>query len=284
MVSNRLQYLVYSLVFSAFSASPAFSEPGPHDGLNAALWTQGSVEFKGNARGMYRLAEAMLDRALKDKKWTAAPLVQGKKFKRKPPAVMLDVDETVMDNSAYAAWMITSGNEFTPKSWVDFVRAEQSLAVPGALEFIKYARKKGVKIFYVTNRKAPQEEATRNNLKALGFPIDESEDTVLLKGEKKEWGSAKGTRKTVITEKYRLVLVIGDNFSDFVDDYKGTPAQRKAVYDKYSDYWGTRWIVLANPTYGSFESSPYRSNYRLPVEKKRAMKIDAITPWVPKGS
>ena len=283
MVAHRLQFLVYSLAFCVFFPSPTLSETGPNDGLNAALWTHTSVEFKGNARGMYRLAEAMLDRALKDKKWTAAPLVQGKKFKRKPPAVMLDVDETVLDNSAYAAWQVATGNHYSSKTWVPFVRAEQSLAVPGAPEFVRYARKKGVQVFYVTNRKAPQEQATRNNLKALGFPIDESEDTVLLKGEKTDWGSAKGTRKTVITEKYRLVMVVGDNFSDFVDDYKGTLAERQAVYDKYSVYWGTRWIVLPNPTYGSFESSAFGGNYRLPGEKKRAMKIEAMTPWVPKG-
>ena len=88
---------------------------------------------------------------------------------------------------------------------------------PGSLAFIKYANSKGVKVFYVSNRKAPQEEATRNNLKALGYPIDESEDTVLLKGEMDDWGSKKGTRRTVITQTYRLVMIVGDNFGDFVD-------------------------------------------------------------------
>ncbi len=278
MISKRFQLLLLCVLFSV----PARCETAPHDGLNAALWTQTSVELKGNSRGMYRLAELMLDKALKDETWTAAPLTQGEKFQGKPPAVMLDVDETVLDNSAYAAWQIATGNHYSSKTWVPFVRAEQSLAVPGSLEFIKVARKKGVQVFYVTNRKAPQEEATRNNLKALGYPIDESEDTVLLKGEKKDWGSAKGTRKSVITEKYRLVMVIGDNFSDFTDDYKGTLAERQAVYDKYSDYWGTRWIVIANPTYGSFESSAFGGNYSLPADEKRALKVKAMTPWVPK--
>ncbi|MDK1046300.1 MAG: HAD family acid phosphatase [Anaerolineales bacterium] len=281
---NRLRSLIFSAAICAVFSSPAQSQPAPNDGLNAALWTQTSVEFKGNARGMYRLAEIMLDRALADKKWTAAPIVQGRKFKKKPPAVMLDVDETVLDNSAYAAWLVATGGHYSSKTWISFVRAEQSLAVPGSLEFIRYARKKGVQVFYVTNRKAPQEEATRNNLKALGYPIDDSEDTVLLKGEKKDWSSAKGTRKAVITENYRLVLVVGDNFSDFVDDYKGTLAERQAVSDKYSDYWGTRWIVIANPIYGSFESSLFGGNYKLTGGERRALKIKAMAPWVPKGS
>jgi len=282
MHRKYFQFIVYVVTLCAFLSPSAQCESTPHDGLNAALWTQTSVEFKGNTRGSYRLAEIMLDRALKEKKWTAIPVEQGKKYKKKPVAVMLDVDETVLDNSAYAAWQIATGGHYSSKTWVPFVRAEQSLPIPGSLEFIKYARKKGVQIFYVTNRKAPQEEATRNNLKALGYPIDESEDTVLMKGEKEDWTSKKGTRKSVIAQKYRLVLVLGDNFSDFTDDYKGTPADRQAVYDKYADYWGTRWIVISNPTYGSWESSPFGGNYRLPDEEKRALKVKAMTPWVAK--
>jgi predicted secreted acid phosphatase len=96
---------------SAASAIPA------NDNLNAVLWTQHSVEFKGNAEGAFALARIRLDQALKDRKWTAAPAEQTGKFGKLPPAVVLDVDETLLDNSAYHAWNITAGTSFDPKTW-----------------------------------------------------------------------------------------------------------------------------------------------------------------------
>jgi acid phosphatase len=265
------------------SATAADAEGVPqNDNLNATLWTQNSAEFKANAMGMYKLAELMLDRALADKSWTAAPIEQTGDYQNKPAAVMLDVDETVLDNSLYQAWMVRSDGHFSSKTWVPFVRSEQSLPVPGSLEFIKAARSKGVKVFYVSNRKAPQEQATRNNLKALGYPIDETEDTVLLKGEKEDWGSKKGTRRTVITENYRLVMVVGDNFGDFMDGYKGSIEERHALAAANNDLWGSKWIVIANPTYGSWESAAFGHNYKQSGDERRQLKLDALTSWQPK--
>ncbi len=269
-----------ALVLSA-TAADADGVP-QNDNLNATLWTQGSVEYKANAMSMYKLAELMLGRALEDKSWTAAPVEQTGDYQNKPAAVMLDVDETVLDNSLYQAWMVRTDGHFSSKTWVPFVRSEQSLPVPGSLDFIKSARIKGVQVFYVSNRKAPQEDATRNNLKALGYPIDESEDTVLLKGEKEEWGSKKGTRRTVITEKYRLVMVVGDNFGDFVDGYKGSVEERHALAAKDNDLWGSKWIVIANPTYGSWESAAFGHNYKQSGDERRQLKLDALTSWQPK--
>ena len=267
----------------ALTAATADADGVPrNDNLNATLWTQRSVEYKANAMSMYKLAELMLDRALADKNWTAAPMEQTGDYQNKPVAVMLDVDETVLDNSLYQAWMVRTDGHFSSKTWVPFVRSEQSLPVPGSLEFIKSARGKGVQVFYVTNRKAPQEEATRNNLKALGYPIDESEDTVLLKGEMKEWGSKKGTRRTVITEKYRLVMVVGDNLGDFVDGYKGSVDERHALAAKDSAMWGSKWIVIANPTYGSWDSAAFGHNYKQSGDERRKLKQDALTSWQPK--
>ena len=253
-----------------------------NDNLNATLWTQKSVEYKANAIGMYKLAKIMLDRALEDKSWTAAPSEQTGDYQNKPPAVMLDVDETVLDNSLFQAWMVQNNTHFSSKTWVPFVRSEQSLAIPGSLDFIKYARGKGVQVFYVSNRRAPQENATRNNLSALGYPIDESVDAVLLKGERKEWGSKKSSRRAVITAKYRLVMVVGDNFGDFVDGYKGSVDERHALMDKHKDLWGSKWIVIANPTYGSWESAPFGHDYKKSGDQRRKIKLDAMRAWQPK--
>ncbi len=273
-----LSVLIAGALTLAAASADALGAP-QNDNLNATLWTQSSVEYKANAVGMYKLAEMMLDRALADKSWTAAPGEQTGDYRNKPPAVMLDVDETVLDNSLYQAWMVYNDTSYSSKTWVPFVRSEKSLAIPGSLEFIKYARGKGVQVFYVSNRKAPQEAATRNNLKALGYPIDESEDTVLLKGEKKEWGSKKSSRRAVITAKYRLVMVVGDNFGDFVDGYKGSMAERQALADKHKDLWGSKWIVIANPTYGSWDSAAFGHDYKQSRDERRQMKLDAMAVW-----
>jgi acid phosphatase len=270
---------VGALALAAVSACA--QSPPPNDGLDATLWTQTSVEYQANAIGMYKLAQTMLDRALEDKSWTAAPAEQTGDYQDKPPAVALDLDETVLDNSPYHAWLVDKDEDFSSKTWVAFVRSEQARAVPGSLEFIKYARSKGVQVFYVSNRKAPQEIATRSNLKALGYPIDDSEDTVLLKGEKQEWGSKKGSRRAVIAANYRLVMVVGDNFGDFVDGYKGSLAERRALADTHRDLWGSKWIVIANPIYGSWESAAFGHDYKHSGDRQREMKRDALTTWRP---
>ncbi len=272
-----------TIAFALIAGTAKAADPVPqNDILNATLWGQTSVEFKANSLGMYTLAKIMLDRALADKSWTAAPAEQTGDFAGKPPAVMLDVDETVLDNTPYEAWLVKENTSYGSKTWGPFVNAEISLPIPGSLDFIEYAESKGVKVFYVSNRKAPLEKGTYNNLKALGYPVDESEDTILLRGEKDEWKSSKKSpRRAHITAKYRLVMVVGDNMSDFLDDYKGSIDERKAVYEKHMDMWGTRWIVIANPMYGSFESAAFGHNWRLPSDERRQMKYDAMKSWTP---
>ncbi len=258
----------------------AFEAKAESELLNSTLWTQSSVEFKGNSLAIYKLAGIMLDEALADKTWTAAPDEQASGFEGKPPAVILDVDETVLDNSAYQAWLVKTGNSYSSKTWGPFVRAAISGPVPGSLAFIKDAMSKGVKVFYVTNRKAPLEDATRNNLKALGYPIDESEDTVLMRGEIEAWASSKkGVRRAHVAENHRIVMLIGDNFGDFVDGYKGSLAEREALMTKHRDMWGTRWFVIANPMYGSWESAHFGHDWTLPSEQRRQMKHDAMEIW-----
>ncbi|MDJ0945602.1 MAG: HAD family acid phosphatase [Kiloniellales bacterium] len=258
----------------------AFEPKAHNDLLNATLWTQSSVEFKANSLAIYRLAGIMLDEALADTSLTAAPAEQGSGFGDKPPAVILDVDETVLDNSAYQAWLAKTGESAALKTWVSFVRSETSRPIPGSLEFIERAVSKGVKVFYVTNRRAPQEQATRNNLKALGYPVDETEDTVLTRGESEAWKSfEKSPRRAHIAETYRVVMMIGDNFGDFVDGYKGSPAARQALLTEHRDMWGSLWFVIANPMYGSWESAPFDHDRTLPGAQRRQAKYDAMTIW-----
>jgi acid phosphatase len=250
----------------------------PNDNLNAVLWDQTSVEARANALGAYALAHFRLDQALSDMSWTAAPAEQTGDFADHPPAIVLDVDDTVLNTSAYQAWNVTAGTSFTPASWTAYVKSESDSAIPGAVEFAQYATSKGVKVFYVTNR-TKEEAPTVEEMKTLGFPMGDNVDTFLSAKEQPDWGSAKGTRRAFIAKDYRILLLIGDNLGDFTDSYKGTLDERDQVFKDAAAHWGHDWIAVANPTYGSFESAPYHGDYKLSPEAQRQLKIEALKPW-----
>src|SRR5215470_13067663 len=188
--------LAATLLLSLTVAAPALAQAPPaNDLLNAVLWMQRSVEYMATTLGAFTLARIRLEQALTDPNWTAAPKEQTGAYQALPPAVILDVDESIVDNSGYQAWMTLNDTLFDPKTWNAYVNTITSLAIPGAVEFAQYADGRGVKVFYISNRTAEEEPATRKNLEKLGFPIDTTKDTVLTSREKPDWGSAKGTRR-----------------------------------------------------------------------------------------
>jgi acid phosphatase len=273
--------LTVALLAAALSwAAPAGAQDPPaNDLLNAVLWMQRSVEYKASALAAFALARVRLDQALGDPKWTAAPKEQTGGYEVLPPAVIVDIDETVIDNSGYQAWMTLKDTTFDPKTWTAYVNTVSSLAIPGALEFVKYAESRGVKVFYISNRTAPEEGGTRKNLEKLGFPLDDKIDTVLTARERPDWGSAKGTRRAHVARNYRVLLNLGDNFGDFVDDFRGTEAERLRVFEEHRDRWGREWIMLANPTYGSFETAPFKHDFKLSPADRRRAKRAVLDAW-----
>lgn len=268
--------LTTSLVTSGMAR--AQQVPGGDDTLNAVLWAQTSIEAQAAAVGAYALAKIRLDEALADPTWTAATEQTGD-YKDLPPAVILDVDETVLNTSAYQARGIADNVGFDPKTWTRYVNTKVDTAIPGALDFAHYAASKGVKVFYVTNRTKEEEPATAEHLKALGFPMGENVDTLLTAKEQPDWSSSKGTRRAAIAKDYRILVLIGDNFGDFSDAYKATVEERQKSYDDAKDRWGRSWIVIANPVYGSFETSPYGNDYKVPPEERHRLKVEALKPW-----
>ena len=251
----------------------------PNDMLLATLWTQRSVEYRGNALTVFALARIRLDEALADKSWTAAPVEQKGDYQALPPAVILDVDETLIDNSRYQVWMLKNNQTFSTKTWNQFCAAQVSTAIPGAVEFTKYADSKGVKVFYITNRGVETEKDTRENMAKLGFPMGGNVNTFLMQNGKPEWGSAKGTRRAVITKDYRVLLNIGDNFGDFDDRYRTSEADRLKAFDSDMAYWGRQWLMIANPTYGSFDTAPYGHDFKKSREEQRKAKWDLLETW-----
>jgi acid phosphatase len=219
---------------------------------DSLVWFRTAVEHRGLATQAYRLASALLDRALAAPSWTAA-IEQGQDFAGKPPAVILDIDETVLDNSEFEERVAGASAAQREERWGAWCRERKATPIPGALEFTRTAQAKGVTVFYVSNRSASVEEVTRQNLAASGFPLDERRDTVLTRGERREWTAEKSTRRELVARDFRILLLVGDDFADFLPGARSTLAARRALSEKHDAMWGVKWIVLPNPIYGSWK-------------------------------
>jgi acid phosphatase len=241
-----------------------------HPTLDATLWAQTAAEYDGVTRGAYRLAGAMMERALADSAWTAA-LPQAEqppaRYRDKPPAVVLDVDETVLDNSAYQARLVRRNETYDAESWNAWCREARAEAVPGALAFTKEAAARGVQVIYLTNRDSVVEAATRDNLRRLGFPVVDAPDAVLTQGERPGW-TPKRARRAWVAERYRVLLLVGDNLGDFAPSPDTSLAVRQRRANQYEAFWGTRWIALPNPQYGSWRGALFDYDYGLSREAR----------------
>ena len=253
-------------------APPQSSTAQPHENLNAVLWMQTALEYEATALQAYRLAALQLDAALADPSWSAAIEQKGDASKL-PPAVIVDIDETVLDNSYYQARMIRDNTPYSTATWDPWVMELRATAIPGAREFAQYATSKGVTVFYVTNRTANLEVATRQNLAREQFPLAQDVDTLLTRGERPDWSaSAKGPRRAYVAASYRILMLVGDDLSDFVVDASGTPAERRQKTEPYREWWGRRWIVLPNPSYGSWERAVVGNEPDHLAARRRALK------------
>jgi acid phosphatase len=254
----------------------------PHEDLDATLWMQTSAEYGAITKVIYRAASDRLQEALADPNWSAIPGVESDPDGALPPAVILDVDETALDNSGYQVQLIQNGHEYSQHEWHQFVTTEASTAIPGAKEFVDACRAAGVKVFFVTNRDTSVENHTRANLESLGLlaPADKNEeDTLLCKNERPEWTINKATRRAHVAQSYRVLLLLGDDLNDFVwVGYKPTSADRRALATQHDEAWGRQWFPLPNANYGGWERSLYYFQDALPHETKLRKKHEALIP------
>ena len=208
--------------------------------IQAQVWTQNSAEYRALCYQAFNAAKMNLD----------ALFFFEKKYD-KPLAIIADVDETVLDNSPYDGKLILNNTTYNRESWVEWGNLEIAKAIPGSLEFLIYASEKNVEIFYISNRYSEQLEATVNNLKKLGFP-DAKESNVLLRGDTR----SKSERRKSVSDNYEVIMLIGDNLSDFNDEFEiKLYDERSDQTDKLKNEFGTKLIVLPNPNYGDWESN-----------------------------
>lgn len=245
--------LLSLLTLSCATATPPSAPPcNPgHTLVSSTLWVQTAAEYDALALQTFAAARRSLDAALADPSWVGAA-EETADDSSQPPAIITDLDETVLDNSAFEARMIRAGMTYDSKSWDQWTAESAAVAVPGAAEFLAYAKSRGVTPFYITNRKADEHAGTLENLRRLGFPS--SEETLLVRGEREEWsGRDKAPRRDWVASQYRVLAILGDDLNDFVNTQGADAAQRDALVRQHADKWGSTWFVIPNPVYGSWE-------------------------------
>ena len=254
MKSLRHISLLLFIVFTGDSFASKDDKAFQEQSMLSVLYVQTATEFAANNIQTYANAKDAILKGLKDSSWTAA-LEQVDSFEDKSPAIILDVDETVLDNSNFQARTILSGLSY-PNGWAKWVNESNAGAVEGVYDFLHFADKKGVKIYYLTNRLESFREATKKNILKLGLPFED--DAVLLMRSEENLRDKTDRRKKIANEN-RIVLIIGDQLTDFISTKEAYVfhTERKKLAKKYSDLWGTKWFLVTNPTYGRWELSIY---------------------------
>jgi 5'-nucleotidase (lipoprotein e(P4) family) len=253
----------------------------PDDDLNATLWTQRAVEHDMIFREVYRDAHERLLAALADPAWDALPRDEraGASVDGLPPAVILDIDETALDNSPYQARLIRSGEEYSEFTWSQWCKEEVARPLPGADEFARFAADHGVRVYYLSNRAKDLDVATLDNLRQAGFPVADGGVFLglgaLLPGCE-QIGTEKGCRRRIVGRDHRVLMQFGDQLGDFIDVLSNTPDGRSKAIAPYADWFGERWWMLPNPTYGSWEPAQFDNNWQQTREERRRRKIDAL--------
>lgn len=275
---KRLLLMLASLGAAGCATGPSQGPAQTHDNLDAVTWLQSSTEYAAVTSSLYASAAA----ALKEIASAGDPATM---------AVVLDIDETVLDNSPYQAQLIADNTVYDSATWDDWIEQGSATAVPGVVDFIRTSQALGVHVAFVTNRSCrpradttdvcPQKEETLENLEDVD--IDTRETTLYIRRERPPeacmadlseeeraagvWSSDKTSRRSCVERERRIVMLFGDQLGDFTaepDDLDETSARELA--GSYAGNWGKTWFMLPNPTYGGWK--PNSSGDKLSVLRK----------------
>jgi 5'-nucleotidase (lipoprotein e(P4) family) len=227
---------------TAPSPARATAAPAVAPTSSAVHWTRDSAEHDALLLQTYRWASGRL-------RDLAASRPAG------TWAVILDADETILDNSEYQRERLPEGGGFTAESWAAWVRREQAGAIPGAKDFVALVHQLGGHVAIVTNRDDAVCPQTRDNIRSLGMVAD----VVLCKppstsDKNPRFDSVRDGTATADLPPLDVVMWVGDNIEDFPSLSQSIRSRGVSAYDDF----GTRFVVLPNPMYGSWEANPWR--------------------------
>ena len=263
MASRFFILLFVSLFGVSCTTTPVAHSPENDLGL---LWVNNSAEYAAITTQVYQSATDDLQTFIDDESWSAMsghPQAEGL-----PPAVVLDVDETTISNAKFQVAFERPMEQWKLEKWND---EHTSDPVPGVVDFVTAAEAAGVTVFFVTNRPCdptegdsdpcPQKNATVRDIGELGISTDAAH--VLLAREN-GWTRAKIARREYIAERYRVIMLFGDDLGDFAPCVRvnlygaclspATKESRRHLVEAFSNYWGHGWYMLPGPTHGSWTS------------------------------
>ena len=226
----------------ALAASPALADDAPASYAHGAIttghelkWVRDSVEYAWLTTQTYRVAETAVKRG-------------SKKRKKGSWAVVLDVDETVLDNSTYQLERAAYGVGFEPGSWYAWCERRAAPPIPGVADFLAAVRKAGGQVAFVTNRDEVTRQATQDNLAAHGLFEDgdalclaDAKDEAYTKAARRADLRA-GTGRCSVGGKVEVVAYLGDTITDFPADGEEDVT--------WAEQFGSRYFILPNPLYG----------------------------------
>ncbi len=187
----------------------------------------------------------------------------------KPLAIITDIDETILDNSAYAVHQVLQGREYDGESWRNWTGMAMADTMPGAAAFLKQASAAGVQIFYITNREVPETQGTLQNLQKFNLPNADADHLFVRTKE-----GSKETRRQIVMQNNEVVLLMGDNLADFAAVFdKKTEAERAEAVTNLSGLFGRKFIVFPNANYGDWEGALYKYKYNYtPAQKDSVIR------------
>lgn len=228
--------------------------------LMSVAWFQHSSEMAALYYQGFNIATQRLDESV-------AANTSGKQL-----AVVVDIDETMLDNSPFETTLI--GNPDFLQGWYNWTSKAGAKALPGSLEFARYAQSQNVEIFYVTNRDDNERAVTIKNLQAEGFPFAMDDHLLTRSDLSYSTGntSSKAGRRAKVADKHEIILLIGDNLNDFSELFENRSVNdgKEAVSQNRTQF-GKKFIVLPNPMYGAWEKPLYDYKEGLSDEEKTKM-------------
>ena len=250
MTSRQTLALAFGLALTASagcrSAAPSAPPQAPTAPVAAPAtlppesirWTRESAEHRALLLQVYRAATAHVERE-------AAARAPG------TWAVVLDADETVLDNSLYQLERARAGKPFDAESWRAWCARREAVPLPGAQAFLARVRSLGGKVAIVTNRSVSECPDTEAVFRAHGLAYDamlcKPDGGPSDKGPRFE-AVARGTTPGGLPP-LDVVAFVGDNILDFPGL---SQALRKETDEAFAPF-GARFFVLPNPMYGSWE-------------------------------
>jgi 5'-nucleotidase (lipoprotein e(P4) family) len=230
--------------------------PDTSANYQAAKWYRDSAERIAQYNEIYTLGLEKIQQKVKQQK-----------LGKKNWGVILDIDETVLDNSEYAKEDVLTCNNASLKGFYAFAEQKLSIATPGASNFTCKIQKLGGKVVLITNRDGTFDnkiqKATIDNLKSAGICFN---NVVFANGPK---DNNKTPRFEAVTVgKYNNIIATGKlpqlkilgYFGDNIQDFPNITQSEAIKQDQNSDFYkkfGQDYFSLPNPTYGSWEKNQF---------------------------